>query len=100
MPDSQIWTNCLLTHDENSIQFPPKYFKKSIKLTCALTVSKHTKTITFLITLEVLKGFWKKKLDIFNKVRKSLENHWKHYFGSHWDIFENSGHDKMNVSGI
>ena len=55
-----------------------------------------------LITLEVLKGCWKKTLDIFNKVQKSLENHWKHlyYFESNWDIFENSGHDKLKISGI
>ena len=25
MPDSQIWTNYPLTHNENSIHFPPKY---------------------------------------------------------------------------
>ena len=44
--DLQIWTNCPLTHDENSIQFPQKYFQKPIMLTCVLTVSKHTKIIT------------------------------------------------------
>ena len=45
--DLQIWTNCLLTHDENLIQFPQKYFQKPIMLTCVLTESKHTKIITF-----------------------------------------------------